>query len=107
MLDRRAQLAQADRQVAEAKTRIRKQEQIVAALSDATGRFVPIAAERAAAKNRYSVTPSARASSVGGTSRLARKDSRNGIYGGALGRLGIITLRHKTPLRWQRFWRLR
>jgi len=33
MLDRRAQLAQADRQVAEAKTRIRKQEQIVAALT--------------------------------------------------------------------------
>ena len=50
-------------------------------------RFVPIATERDAAKNRYSFTPSARASSVGGTSRLARKDSRNEIYEGALDRL--------------------
>src|SRR6516162_9115691 len=39
---------------------------------DGNVRFVPIATERNAAKNRYSVTSSARASSVGGTSRGIR-----------------------------------
>jgi hypothetical protein len=41
-------------------------------------RFVPIATERSASKNRYSVTSSARASGVGGTSRGI---GGTGIYG--------------------------
>src|SRR5262249_10374179 len=56
--------------------------------------------ERSFASHRYSIIWSARASTVGGTKRLARKESRNGYYGtstwdqSALMPTDLITLAH-------------
>src|SRR5215813_1547345 len=60
------------------KSRLQPGEFLISSAKRLLQQYLPIATERNAAKNRYSVTPSGRTSSDGGTSRLARKDSRNG-----------------------------